>query len=183
MSLDHHLKVEIHLKRVYVEFFFFFFSSRRRHTRFDCDWSSDVCSSDLNRRPGDAGREHNHPDMRTDTSQQFRGVRHAREICRDVDGVRDQQSGNGDSHERSEEHTSELQSQSNLVCRLLLEKKTLSIMPRRSACSSFSVVLSQATPIHTCLLSGFTGNCDIIFAAEASSSVMATAPACTRSTY
>src|SRR5256886_1757621 len=28
---------------------FFFFSSRRRHTRFDCDWSSDVCSSDLTR--------------------------------------------------------------------------------------------------------------------------------------
>src|SRR3989475_464985 len=28
---------------------FFFFSSRRRHTRFDCDWSSDVCSSDLAR--------------------------------------------------------------------------------------------------------------------------------------
>src|SRR3989475_1754094 len=27
---------------------YFFFSSRRRHTRFDCDWSSDVCSSDLN---------------------------------------------------------------------------------------------------------------------------------------
>src|SRR6266567_8277178 len=27
--------------------FMFFFSSRRRHTRFDCDWSSDVCSSDL----------------------------------------------------------------------------------------------------------------------------------------
>src|SRR5256886_9032574 len=24
-----------------------FFSSRRRHTRFYCDWSSDVCSSDL----------------------------------------------------------------------------------------------------------------------------------------
>src|SRR6266853_4747976 len=30
-------------------YFFFFFSSRRRHTRFDCDWSSDVCSSDLAR--------------------------------------------------------------------------------------------------------------------------------------
>src|SRR5690242_20764775 len=28
-------------------FFFFFFSSRRRHTRLTCDWSSDVCSSDL----------------------------------------------------------------------------------------------------------------------------------------
>src|SRR2546427_1814234 len=30
---------------------FFFFSSRRRHTRFDCDWSSDVCSSDLWKTP------------------------------------------------------------------------------------------------------------------------------------
>src|SRR5215204_6867682 len=28
---------------------FFFFSSRRRHTRSLCDWSSDVCSSDLYR--------------------------------------------------------------------------------------------------------------------------------------
>src|SRR5690606_40607786 len=28
---------------------FFFFSSRRRHTRFSRDWSSDVCSSDLER--------------------------------------------------------------------------------------------------------------------------------------
>src|SRR2546430_5003261 len=32
-----------------------FFSSRRRHTRFDCDWSSDVCSSDL---PHSALRTH-----------------------------------------------------------------------------------------------------------------------------
>src|SRR6516165_6686961 len=30
--------------------FIFFFSSRRRHTRFDCDWSSDVCSSDLSQK-------------------------------------------------------------------------------------------------------------------------------------
>src|SRR2546430_129404 len=29
----------------------FFFSSRRRHTIFDCDWSSDVCSSDLTPSP------------------------------------------------------------------------------------------------------------------------------------
>src|SRR2546430_5130186 len=35
--------LEIDSLAVYV----FFFSSRRRHTRFDCDWSSDVCSSDL----------------------------------------------------------------------------------------------------------------------------------------
>src|SRR5699024_12104422 len=32
---------------------FFFFSSRRRHTRSKRDWSSDVCSSDLHRRPTD----------------------------------------------------------------------------------------------------------------------------------
>src|SRR5205085_3506499 len=33
---------------IFLEYvIFFFFSSRRRHTRFDCDWSSDVCSSDL----------------------------------------------------------------------------------------------------------------------------------------
>src|SRR2546430_6807538 len=30
-----------------------FFSSRRGHTRFDCDWSSDVCSSDLNESDSD----------------------------------------------------------------------------------------------------------------------------------
>src|SRR2546430_14034725 len=33
-------------------YYLFFFSSRRRHTRFDCDWSSDVCSSDLPRGAG-----------------------------------------------------------------------------------------------------------------------------------
>src|SRR6266480_7394032 len=33
---------------------FFFFSSRRRHTRLTCDWSSDVCSSDL---PLDGARD------------------------------------------------------------------------------------------------------------------------------
>src|SRR5256886_3764839 len=34
-------------KSQFTVYYFFFFSSRRRHTRFDCDWSSDVCSSDL----------------------------------------------------------------------------------------------------------------------------------------
>src|SRR5688572_32556080 len=29
----------------------FLLSSRRLHTRFDCDWSSDVCSSDLEAEP------------------------------------------------------------------------------------------------------------------------------------
>src|SRR5438132_8319901 len=36
--------------------FFFFFSSRRRHTRSLCDWSSDVCSSDLEPVPTQGGR-------------------------------------------------------------------------------------------------------------------------------
>src|SRR2546430_8170927 len=38
----------------------------------------------------------------------------------DLDGIA---AGVAEEHGRSEEHTSELQSQSNLVCRLLLEKK------------------------------------------------------------
>src|SRR5260370_15396247 len=54
-------------------FFYFFFSSRRRHTRFKCDWSSDVCSSDLKHQvfafgPGDLRQAqaglHRHQDKR-----------------------------------------------------------------------------------------------------------------------
>src|SRR3712207_8428504 len=38
---------------MFLLYAFFFFSSRRRHTRYWRDWSSDVCSSDLERRrPG-----------------------------------------------------------------------------------------------------------------------------------
>src|SRR4029077_16992596 len=38
------------------------FSSRRRHTRFKCDWSSDVCSSDLDPGHGDGdGDGADHP--------------------------------------------------------------------------------------------------------------------------
>src|SRR2546430_6333470 len=81
---------------------FFFFSSRRRHTRFDCDWSSDVCSSDLSR---------------SSASARARGTRTC--CCSRHCGSAARASRTC----RSEEHTSELQSQSNLVCRLLLEKK------------------------------------------------------------
>src|SRR6266568_7226765 len=35
---------------------YFFFSSRRRHTRWNCDWSSDVCSSDLDGLRGELER-------------------------------------------------------------------------------------------------------------------------------
>src|SRR2546427_9427079 len=48
--------------------------------------------------------------------------------------------GNSDGTARSEEHTSELQSQSNLVCRLLLEKKKR--WPRRRH-TNYSNVLSS----------------------------------------
>src|SRR2546430_8960755 len=47
----------------------------------------------------------------------------------------------GDGVERSEEHTSELQSQSNLVCRLLLEKKKIAIQ------SVFLVKRSSSHPL------------------------------------
>src|SRR5690606_26068046 len=46
---------------------FFFFSSRRRHTRFSRDWSSDVCSSDLNACKGPAGIDVGH--CRVDMAQ------------------------------------------------------------------------------------------------------------------
>src|SRR2546430_11900932 len=46
-------------------------------------------------------------------------------------------------HSRSEEHTSELQSQSNLVCRLLLEKKK----------KTFFVILQKNWTIYMCMTS------------------------------
>src|SRR2546430_4134194 len=49
----------------------------------------------------------------------------------------------GDRHARSEEHTSELQSQSNLVCRLLLEKKKT---PRRITC--MCAIAPTSSPHH-----------------------------------
>src|SRR5438132_14086471 len=42
-----------------MHFISFFFSSRRRHTRSLCDWSSDVCSSDL----GPSHYTHRTPDL------------------------------------------------------------------------------------------------------------------------
>src|SRR5690348_17528743 len=92
--------------------FFFFFSSRRRHTRWTGDWSSDVCSSDLDH-------------VRHVAEPQLAGVldRHGGQLprCRDRGDVLDGQALVG--RLRSEEHTSELQSPVHLVCRLLLEKK------------------------------------------------------------
>src|SRR5437016_9352218 len=47
MCQEHPLLYYFLLVYIFV-FSFFFFSSRRRHTRLVSDWSSDVCSSDLN---------------------------------------------------------------------------------------------------------------------------------------
>src|SRR2546430_11414356 len=102
-------RVAYELRQARLVYVFFFFSSRRRHTRFDCDWSSDVCSSDLPQHRRVLLDEGCLPDQ---------GPGHRRPALprrQDRPELR-----------RSEEHTSELQSQSNLVCRLLLEKKTKS---------------------------------------------------------
>src|SRR2546422_6466567 len=81
-------------------FFFFFFSSRRRHTRCSRDWSSDVCSSDL------------------------QAIFHQVIIGARMHSAHGNVFTNVPGHDdRSEEHTSELQSRLHLVCRLLLEKK------------------------------------------------------------
>src|SRR2546430_4713603 len=92
---------------------FFFFSSRRRHTRFDCDWSSDVCSSDLLARRIDCVCIFSCAPKPTTT------IRFAANLPMECKVINSPSSALN----RSEEHTSELQSQSNLVCRLLLEKK------------------------------------------------------------
>src|SRR5882762_2475476 len=75
----------------------FFFSRRSLHTRFKCDWSSDVCSSDLHAYLG------SRPAV-----MQVRGP-----LLRDPVPLLLLRP------RRSEEHTSELQSHLNLVCRLL----------------------------------------------------------------
>src|SRR5690606_40391017 len=105
----------------------FFFSSRRRHTRFSRDWSSDVCSSDLNT------FEPERKDGGSAAGAQAL-VRHEQFVDRaaTVAPRVDRAAGRCAAHlvatvavkrGRSEEHTSELQSRENLVCRLLLEKK------------------------------------------------------------
>src|SRR5438034_7071338 len=152
----------------------FFFSSRRRHTRSLCDWSSDVCSSDLvtaieSRDPTTSGHSFRVANLTvglasvvdhvttgpyaslrftTDEMMELRyaallhdfgkvGVREqvlvkAKKLHpAELDRIRQraelikrglQLRQAGEKIDRSEEHTSELQSHSDLVCRLLLEK-------------------------------------------------------------
>src|SRR2546421_2187635 len=90
---------------------FFFFSSRRRHTRSDRDWSSDVCSSDLFAKWLVAGQISLSLVTLVAAGLLLGSWRRLASI------------DPGFRSDRSEEHTSELQSRSDLVCRLLLEKK------------------------------------------------------------
>src|SRR2546430_12509234 len=123
--------------------FFFFFSSRRRHTRFDCDWSSDVCSSDLETPALSAAVDVWLEPGGTELLEPGTGALDGSGALADGAGplaagcggaafflyraaVRTgpplgapARGGRGAIYGRSEEHTSELQSQSNLVCRLL----------------------------------------------------------------
>src|ERR1039457_7199674 len=105
--------------------FFFFFSSRRRHTRLQGDWSSDVCSSDLLKLfakvqtlIADAGFEPCHVPDTISIPLLLAASLEDDERLQEKWGALLANAAN-----RSEEHTSELQSPCNLVCRLLLEKK------------------------------------------------------------
>src|SRR3989454_2952737 len=62
----------------------FFFSSRRRHTRLQGDWSSDVCSSDL-----ELADDHERSQARVD-----RG-RNSREACTATGEDRENEDGGG----------------------------------------------------------------------------------------
>src|SRR5256885_12075225 len=50
---------------------------------------------------------------------------------------------------RSEEHTSELQSPCNLVCRLLLEKKKKTIMNKATLCTTYTLRANKSSTLHT----------------------------------
>src|SRR5438093_3316401 len=103
----------------------FFFSSRRRHTRLVSDWSSDgaLPISGMVHRDGVLNPLRMSHDLN-------RALEHYKEGTVAVPFGEQRLSGAhlpgmspGSESRRSEEHTSELQSLTNLVCRLLLEKK------------------------------------------------------------
>src|SRR2546427_8450755 len=69
----------------------------------------------------------------------YRGPEGRDLVCQMYEGRLEELPRSDDVRERSEEHTSELQSQSNLVCRLLLEKKkqnntSNNLVQTRTAC-------------------------------------------------
>src|SRR5699024_11348529 len=110
----------------------FFFSSRRRHTRSKRDWSSDVCSSDLQRCLWHGSPCLGSHAVRRRASCTQTLVRAINGFDIDscwslhVDVLRNNLKVFSErtivESARSEEHTSELQSRFDIVCHLLLEK-------------------------------------------------------------
>src|SRR5256885_11864549 len=105
----------------------FFFSSRRRHTRLQGDWSSDVCSSDLrcseySERPSSFRRS---TSCFTSWTRSLGATSTASLVSMTTWSLSPTAATRRLWEYRSEEHTSELQSPCNLVCRLLLEKKKI----------------------------------------------------------
>src|SRR3712207_8256466 len=109
---------------------FFFFSSRRRHTRYWREWSSDVCSSDLEgtetarRGPQRASLSHPPAEVRVPPSGGLRGSQPLHPLSHHrTDGLHQEKGGRIATERdeflraawRSEEHTSELQSRQYLV--------------------------------------------------------------------
>src|SRR3712207_8558214 len=108
--------------------FFFFFSSRRRHTRYWRDWSSDVCSSDLDfslvkfKELVGGG---NMTIVNRTVPLALQTLGYSPEDIAQIEAHINEHGTIVDAPGlRSEEHTSELQSRQYLVCRLLLEKQT-----------------------------------------------------------
>src|SRR5690242_21355868 len=60
-------------QKVYM-LFCFFFSSTRRHTRLTCDWSSDLCSSDLHRTPAGGRTQQSHQARRISRPRRGAGI-------------------------------------------------------------------------------------------------------------
>src|SRR5256885_6033492 len=127
--------------------FMFFFSSRRRHTRLQGDWSSDVCSSDLLIKNFDDAIWSGY------SAALFEAVnRSAVTATGTVTKIGPVHPRVIETHEhiasRSEEHTSELQSPCNLVCRLLLEKKKItSILFSHTPFTSNLAMLRAPAPL------------------------------------
>src|SRR5437016_7595491 len=129
-------------------YFFFFFSSRRRHTRLVSDWSSDVCSSDLDQVQQALTQMGFSPRKAAVYIEMFQAINAGVLTPQEP---RSPQNSTPTSFEefvqdvfaaayRSEEHTSELQSLTNLVCRLLLEKKKKSTVCKR-------IITSRTNPL------------------------------------
>src|SRR2546430_12607086 len=112
-------------KTLFVFFFFLMIRRPPRSTLFPTRRSSDLL----------LGNDLDHAVRRVCPVERRRGGALDHFDALDVVGIEEIES-------RSEEHTSELQSQSNLVCRLLLEKKTHAF--NRSAARSYSDDLQRS---------------------------------------